>query len=192
MLMLCFLGMLIISTMMASSVTQSAVEYNHTCLNLTSPAQSSDISRFNWNCAEGLQSFLKHTWGSFGGLNTSADFAELRMNSLTNEVIAFAIFNGAQLFFSALHLLLIYNITLISMEHDWGKFEMQRQRPRCTIVRGAAFEQSYLLQLPKKVLYSTMAFSATMHWLLGQAIFTRELIIADLTDWGSDGLWEHS
>ncbi len=185
-LMLCSLGMLIISTMTAISVTHSAVNYNHTCHNPKSPARS------NINCANGLQSFLKHTYGSFGGLNTSASFAKLKMNSLTSEVIAFAISNGAQLFFSALHLLLIYNITLISMEHDRGKFEMQRQRPRCTIVRGAAFEQSYLLQLPKKVLYSTMAFSATMHWLLGQAISTRELIITDLTDRGTDHSWEHS
>lgn len=57
-------------------------------------------------------------------------------------------------------------------------------------MKGDAFDQSYLLQLPKKVLYPMMSFSAIMHWLLGQAISTTEKIWVDPTDAGK---WqEHS
>lgn len=78
-----------------------------------------------------------------------------------------------------LYLLLIYNLTLISMEYDWGKLETQRRRLRCTIVRGDVFNQSYLLQLPKRILFPSMIFSALMHWFLAQAVSTRESIWSD-------------
>jgi len=100
-------------------------------------------------------------------------------DSLASQQISFAISNGAQLLYSMLYLQLLYNITLILMEHEWGTFEKTRRRPRCTIVEGEAFEQSYLLQLPKRVIYPAMAFSSLMHWLLGQAISTTEVVWSD-------------
>ena len=174
---ICSLGMLTGSITLAVLVGSSASDFKRTCSD-----HSSYPSSYQSHCTDGLQSYLKHTFGSFGGLNSSAALAGLPNSSLRGEIAAFAVSNGTQLLFSALYLLLIYNITLISIEHDWGKFEKQRQRPRCTLVRGNAFEQSYLLQLPKKVLFPVMAFSAVMHWLLGQAISTREVILANDTD----------
>ena len=182
-LMICSLSMLVVSIILAISLGSEVQYYNDVCHNRTLvPSTGSLIHSETPQCAEGLQSFLKHNFGSFGGFNTSAPLAALQQDDLRSEIAAFAISNGTQLLFSILYLLLIYNITLISIEHDWGKFEKQQQRPRCTIVRGDAFEQSYLLQLPKKVLFPIMAFSATMHWLLGQAISTKEVIVADYTD----------
>ena len=172
-LMICSLTMLAGSILLAVLVGRAAHAYNMIC------HHSPPISSHQQICDEDLQSFLKYTFGSFGGYKTSASVAGIPGNKLGSEIATFAISNGAQLLFSILYLLLIYNITLISIEHDWAKLETQRQRLRCTIVRGPAFEQSYLLQLPKKVLYPLMAFSATMHWLLGQAVSTRESIIAD-------------
>lgn len=182
-LMICSLCMLVVSIILAISIGSDVQYYNETCLNhrhVKTPTSLVHAEVFS--CAEGLQSFLKHNFGSFGGFNTSAPLAVLQPDDLRSEIAAFAISNGTQLLFSILYLLLIYNITLISIEYDWGQFEKQQQRPRCTIVRGDGFEQSYLLQLPKKVLFPIMAFSATMHWLLGQAISTKEVIIADYTD----------
>ena len=141
-------------------------------------------------CSDGLQNYLTTNFGSFGGFNTSATLATLLDNKFGSEVAAFAISNGTQLLFSTLYLLLIYNITLVSIEYDWGKFEKNRQRLRCTIARGVAFEQSYVLQLPKKILFPIMAFSAAMHWLLGQAISTRQIIISNNKD--PSNLWEVS
>lgn len=122
--------------------------------------------------------YLKCQFGTLGGFNSSAVVSG-GLSSVTNEVVAFFIANGAQVLFSALYLLLIYNLTLTSMELDWGRFETTRNRPRCTIVRGSAFSQSYLRQLPKKVLYPIMTFSAVMHWPLGQAIPAREIVYTD-------------
>jgi len=93
--------------------------------------------------------------------------------------MAFAISNGAQFLYSLLYLLLIYNLTLVSMEYEWGKWELQRKRPRCTLVSGRPFEQSYFLQLPSRLLLPLMFFAALMHWLLGQAISTVETIFTD-------------
>ena len=186
-LMICSLSMLAGSVVLAISVGTSAQQYNRQCRNDTSTGLDHLIKYYEVNCNEDLQSYLKYTFGSFGGYNTSASLSNLPRDKLGSEIAAFAISNGAQLLFSVLYLLLIYNITLISIEHDWAKFEKQRQRLRCTIVRGAAFEQSYLLQLPKKVLYPLMTFSAVMHWLLGQAVSTRESIIVDYS-----ASYEHS
>lgn len=106
-------------------------------------------------------------------------FASMAVDSLWGEIAAFLISNGAQLLYSCLYLLLIYNITLISMEHEWGKFERARQRLRCTIVKSERFDESYFLQLPKKILFPIMAYSVVMHWLLGLAILAKEDIVFD-------------
>ncbi|KAL8924807.1 MAG: hypothetical protein Q9172_002522 [Xanthocarpia lactea] len=133
-------------------------------------------------CKKGLSHYLKYQFGYFGGFETAAAVGGLTMNSMMSEFAAFAISNGAQLLYSVIYLLLIYNFTLISMEHDWGKLERVRSRLRCTLVEGEGFKQSYLLQLPKNVLYPMMVFSSLMHWLLGQSISTKETIWADYTD----------
>ncbi len=127
-------------------------------------------------CNKRLEKFLQPQFGSFGGFKSSASLRPLSGNSLESEMASFPISNGAQLLYSLLYLLLTYNITLISIERDWGRFEKQCHCIWCTIVKGDGFDQSYLLQLPKKVLYPLMTFSATMHWLLGQAISTTEII----------------
>ena len=137
------------------------------------PAQDSSF------CLAGRNAFLNEEFGGFGGFNSSVTLASLPPDSLQSEQLSFIISNGAQLIYSVLYLLLVYNLTLISMEHEWGKYEHKRHRPRCTIVRGDAFEQSYLLQLPRTVIFPLMAFSAVMHWLLGQAISTRETVWYD-------------
>ena len=126
-------------------------------------------------CEIPLGTYLNAIYGGFGGFNSSITLAALAPDNLGSEFLAFSIANGAQFLYSLLYLLLIYNVTLISMEHDWGTLEKRRQRLRCTIVRGGGFVQSYLLQLPKRVLFPSMAFSALMHWMLGQAISTIEI-----------------
>ncbi|GME40629.1 Nad-binding protein [Neofusicoccum parvum] len=110
---------------------------------------------------------------------SSQQLATMEVNSLWGEIAAFGISNGAQLLYSCLYLLLIYNITLISMEYEWGKFEKGRQRLRCTIVKSERFDESYFLQLPKKILFPIMAYSVIMHWLLGLAILAEENIVDD-------------
>lgn len=74
---------------------------------------------------------------------------------------------------------MIYNITIISQEHDWGKLEHRRQRLRCTIVKGDGFAQDYLLQLPKRVLFPIMFYSVLTHWMLGEALQTQEVVWLD-------------
>lgn len=69
---------------------------------------------------------------------------------------------------------MIYNITIISQEYDWGKLENTRQRLRTTIVTGRSFDQEYFLQLPKKILYPIMAYSVLTHWMLGEALQSQE------------------
>ncbi|KAH7064738.1 hypothetical protein B0J12DRAFT_9729 [Macrophomina phaseolina] len=110
---------------------------------------------------------------------SSQVFATMRVDSLWGEIAAFLISNGAQLLYSCLYLLLIYNVTLISMENEWGKFEKRRQRLRCTIVKSERFDESYFLQLPKRILFPIMAYSVIMHWLLGLAILAKEDILYD-------------
>jgi hypothetical protein len=87
--------------------------------------------------------------------------------------------NGAQFIYALLYLLLIYNITLISQEYDWGMLEHQRKRLRCTIVKGECFKQDYLLQLPKKILFPIMTYSVITHWMLGEALQTQEAVWMD-------------
>ena len=176
-LMFVCMGLLGTSLALAVLMGQSSKEFKSQCRNPN--AAYNDISQEQ--CAAGLTKYLDHEWGAFGGFSSGAELATLPPNSAGSELASLAISNGAQLIFSILYLLLIYNLTLISMEHSWGKFEKERKRPRCTLVKGEPFEQSYFLQLPKRVLYPMMATSATMHWALGQAFLTRETIWADLS-----------
>ena len=132
------------------------------------------------DCSARLYDVLADSFGTWGGYGTSGTLAALAPDEPGSEQAAFWISNGAQLIYSTLYMLLIYNLTLISMEHDWGKLETQRRKLRCTIVKGKVFEQSYLLQLPKRIIIPAMVFSSLMHWLLAQAIGTREYIWSDL------------
>jgi hypothetical protein len=78
--------------------------------------------------------------------------------------------------------MMIYNITLCSQEHSWGRLEHERKRLRCTIVRGESFSQDYLLQLPKKILFPIMGYSILCHWMLGEALQTQEAVWLDDKD----------
>ncbi|KAL8965133.1 MAG: hypothetical protein Q9197_006661, partial [Variospora fuerteventurae] len=177
-LMISSCAMLGISLMLAVSVASSASHFRSTC-----NEDPADIPRDMVDtCQKGLTNYLKYTSGYFGGFDTAAPIGRLKMDSLQSEIAAFAISNGAQLLYSIIYILLIYNFTLITMEHDWGRLETTRDRLRCTIVEGDGFKQSYLLQLPKRVLYPMMGFSALMHWLLGQSISTKESIWSDFSD----------
>ena len=165
----CTLIMLAVSIMLAVFVGDSVSQYHSIC--------SSD-STYSM-CKMSVSQFVNSQYGGFGGFNSSVTMAALPADSIGSEVTAYSVANGAQFLYSLLYLLLIYNVTLISMEHDWGQLEKRRQRLRCTIVRGSAFEESYLLQLKKRVLLPAMGFSALMHWMLGQAISTIETTWSD-------------
>ena len=127
-------------------------------------------------CMQKTPEVWKEVSGGWGGYNESVALAALPANRIGSESGSFLIANGAQLIYSLLYLLVIYNITLISMEYDWGLMEKARKRIRCTIYRAQDFHESYLLQLPKRIIFPVMAFSALMHWLLGQAISTKEWV----------------
>ena len=195
-LIFCSLSMLAISVWLAVRMRSAARDFNKFCS--SEPLISDFVDRpriarpriARSQCSKGLGNYLMFVSGSFGGFNTSAPLSDLPRDNLRSEIAAFAVSNGAQLLFSALYLLLIYNVTIISIEHDWGTFEKRRRRLRCTIVRGSDFEQSYFLQLPKKTIFPIMTISAIMHWLLGQSISTTEIIVADYTDLNHP--WEHS
>ena len=167
-LMFCSISMLAVSLFLAVGFGGAAANFKSECpkggLSSTYPCTSSEAQ------------FIKDKFGTWGGFNSSANIRE--MDRLTDEAVPFLIANGAQVLYSALYLLLTYNVTLISMESDWGNLERTRSRLRCTLVKGSGFSQSYLLQLPKKILYPMMAFSAVMHWLLGQAISARETVFS--------------
>lgn len=70
----------------------------------------------------------------------------------------------------------------ISQEHDWGKLEYGRTRLRTTLTAGESFAQDYLLQLPKKILFPTMAYSVLTHWMLGEALQTQEAVWLENAD----------
>lgn len=172
-LMLTSVGMVAVSIMLIVAMASTAQDFHYTC------NQSGTIWYGDYNCSKGLGKYLKQQYGTWGGFSSSATVSSLPSDSLGSEFVAFAISNGAQFLYSLLYLLLIYNLTLVSMEHEWGKWELERRRPRCTIVSGRPFEQSYFLQLPSRVLLPMMGFAALMHWLLGQAISTIETIYTD-------------
>lgn len=117
--------------------------------------------------------------GGWGGFNSSLVVASLPPDRLGSEFLTFCISNGAQFIYSLLYLMLIYNVTLICQERDWGNLETGRRRLRCTIVKGESFSQDYLLQLPKMVLFPLMGYSVLTHWMLGQALQTQEVIWLD-------------
>lgn len=165
-LMFCSVCMLTASILLAYLFGVSAVSLNDRCNR--GGAQCTTPSR-----AE----LLKARYGTFGGFNSSA--ASPLMDNVTSEGTAFLVANAAQLLYSGIYLLLTYNLTLISMELDWGRLETTRKRLRCTLVRGAGFKESYILQLPKKILLPMMVFSSTMHWLLGQALSARETVYVE-------------
>lgn len=179
-LMFCSIAMLAVSIVLASGFGGAAATFKWKCVN-----RGFTPSEYQGPCtSSGEAQYLKIKFGTFGGFNSSATIQG--MEALTNEAETFLIANGAQVLYSALYLLLTYNVTLISMESDWGNLERTRRRLRCTLVKGSGFAQSYLLQLPKKILYPMMAFSAVMHWLLGQAISARETVFAGHGDASQD------
>lgn len=160
--------------MLITLMASTASEYNYECGHSDKNSHMHDF-----NCDISLSETLKEIFGTWGGFSSSVGLASLPPDQIGSELMAFAISNGAQFLFSLLYLLLIYNITLISMEHEWGTFERRRRKPRATIVSGIPFEQSYFLQLPSKVLFPLMTFAAAMHWLLGESISTVETIYTD-------------
>lgn len=174
-LMFTSVGMVAVSIMLIVAMVSTTQDFHREC------ARPSTIFYDNYDCSLGVGKYLRDQYGTWGGFSSSATLASLPSDSLGSEFMAFAISNGAQFLYSLLYLLLIYNLTLVSMEHEWGKWELNRRRPRCTIVSGRPFEQSYFLQLPSKVLLPMMGFAALMHWLLGQAISTIETIYTDPT-----------
>ena len=160
-LMFCSVAMLAGSILLAVVFGATAVAMNEPC-NYFDSARCPNSGRVE---------YLNKQFGGFGGFNSSAIITEVE-----GEGTAFLVANALQLLYSGIYLLLTYNLTLISMEMDWGSLETTRKRLRCTLVRGPEFKQSYTLQLPKKILLPMMVFSAIMHWLLGQAISARETI----------------
>ena len=171
-LMFCSMAMLAVSVVLAVGVGGAAADFKLMC--------SKGYLSTAYPCSISEAQYIKDKFGTWGGFDSSANVKG--MNRLTNEALPFLIANAAQFLYSALYLLLTYNVTLISMESDWGNLERTRRRLRCTLVKGSGFSQSYLLQLPKKVLYPMMAFSAVMHWLLGQAISARETVFSHQGD----------
>lgn len=71
----------------------------------------------DYNCNETLAWNQNQKFGSWGGDSGSATFKSLHADSLGSEFLAMAISNGCQVFYSLLYLLLVYNMTLISMEN---------------------------------------------------------------------------
>ena len=65
--------------------------------------------------------------GTWGGFDSSGVLFYLERSQRSSEEFVFWISSGLQLVFSFLYLLLVYNLTLISQEHDWAKFEDARQ-----------------------------------------------------------------
>lgn len=169
------LAMLAVSIVLIIGISSSSRDFSRRCdeEHLMSPNVTS------MSCSAGVGAHLKREYGTWGGFSSSAELTSLPADNLSSEFIAFAISNGAQFLYSLLYLLLIYNLSLISMEHEWGAWETKRKRPRCTNVSGKPFEQSYFLQLPPKLLFPLMGYAALMHWLLGQAISTIETIYTD-------------
>ena len=131
------------------------------------------------HCQQSASERLSALSGGWGGFNRSLPLTSLPADDINNETLSFLISNGAQFIYSLLYLLLIYNVTLVTQEHDWGTLERRRTRLRCTIVAGDSFDQSFSLQLPKRILFPIMAYSVLTHWMLGEALQTQENIWVD-------------
>ncbi|PQE29641.1 Peptidase C78 ubiquitin fold modifier-specific peptidase 1 2 protein [Rutstroemia sp. NJR-2017a BBW] len=169
-LMFCSIAMLGVSIMLITLMASTSSQYKYDC------SRHDTDRNYGIDCTISLSQTLKNAYGTWGG---NATLSPLAPDSISSELLAFAISNGAQFLFSLLYLLLIYNITLVSMENEWGNYELKRRKPRATIVSGAPFEQSYFLQLPSKILMPLMIFAAAMHWLLGESISVAESIFTD-------------
>lgn len=102
------------------------------------------------------------------------DDTPIDVYNLGVEFLVMCATNFPQFFFSILYLNLIYNLTLINMEYEWGRMETKSSRLRCSLVVGKQFDQSYYLSLPKKVLIPTMSFSALVHWIVSLAFQVTE------------------
>lgn len=177
MLAFCCFAMLGVSLTIAVLAGEAQQSFKNSCKWDNTDRKNNHFNKAGYDyCMKDAKAYWDSNSGGWGGFNESISLAELPSDDMMSETAAFMIANGAQLIYSLLYLLLIYNLTLISMEHDWGSFESTRQKLRCTIFKGRGFAQSYLLQLPKKVLFPLMGFSAMMHWLLGQAIATKEWV----------------
>jgi hypothetical protein len=77
----------------------------------------------NWDlkkdeCLGNRKAAWRRSSGTWGGFGSIALLMPLEPNKKGSEMAAFAISNGAQLVYSLLYLLLVYNITLISMERE--------------------------------------------------------------------------
>ena len=173
-LFLCLMAMLAVSGYLAFSWVQTGESWETSCVTHGSSLRDDSLT-----CKMSKIQNQIFWLGSWGGFNTSGVLGTLPRDEISSEQTAFWISNGLQLIYSFLYLLLVYNITLISMEHDWAKFETGRHKLRCTIVSGSHFAQSYLLQLPRRVIIPLMCYSALFHWMLSQAVSTRETIWSD-------------
>jgi hypothetical protein len=183
-LVLTSMGMVALSIVLIISMVNEMKGYENDCA-ANNPWRYSSIYNSNsfntyYNCNESLAWNQEQSLGSWGGVAGSVSLGQLPVDSLGSELLAMTISNGSQVLYSLLYLLLVYNMTLISMEQEWGEWEKKRKRPRATLVQGEMFEQSYWLQLPFKVMGPLIAYSALMHWLLGQAISSTETIYSDV------------
>ncbi|KAF3049556.1 hypothetical protein E8E11_004502 [Didymella keratinophila] len=176
-LMLCTLALVGASIAIAVPLSMANKSQKENCDAWSSNSETKPIY-----CSMSDTAQFEELSGGWGGFNRSLTAAALEPDSLSNEVLSFAISNGAQFIYSLLYLMMIYNITLISQEHTWGKLEYGRKRLRTTLVTGESFAQDYLLQLPKKILFPTMAYSVLTHWMLGEALQTQEAIWLENAD----------
>src|SRR2546430_14490116 len=129
--MFCSIGMVGLSIVHGANMGMDASYFEKSCVTNSNSTAFPAVS-----CSDGVMGFISKEYGGFGGFNTSAQIADLKKDSLTSEAASFWISNGPQLLYSLLYLLLIYNVTLISVERDWSKLEKGRQKLRCTIVEG--------------------------------------------------------
>ena len=126
-LMLTSMGMVAASIWLIVSMVSTTQDYNFYCRNPVEYPYGN-----NYDCSKGVGKYLAESYGTWGGFTSSATISSLPADKLGSEFLAFTISNGSQLLYSLLYLLLIYNLTLVSMEHDWGKWELKRRRPRST------------------------------------------------------------
>ncbi|KAF8248073.1 hypothetical protein K440DRAFT_680348 [Wilcoxina mikolae CBS 423.85] len=176
MIILCFCSctMLALSGIVATQGVGPQMLYNSDCTG--SRAQKNEY------CNMLKQQLEEYRKSGFGGHDSSLNLAYLSIDSLRSEFNAFIISNGSQLIFSALYLLLIYNVTLVSMEREWGELEKQYTKIRVTLAKGKGLRQSYFLQLPPYVLIPIMIASSLMHWLLGQSLVAREWVLMGIEE----------
>jgi len=135
-LMIVSLCMVVLSVFLILSMYAASFDYNIIC------GDTSGVTDKPGCRSQPVAEYVKKNSGAWGGFNSSAYLSTLAPDSLASEQASFLISNGAQVLYSMLYLLLIYNITMIIMEFEWGKYEKTRRRLRCTIVKGDAFDES--------------------------------------------------